>query len=85
MQRESFLGCMQCKNTQLTSRVLYMLSANGSSSFIVLLVLFVLLVPLGCLVLKFCWFSSSFGSLILLVHKFCWFGSYVGSLVLLVR
>ena len=35
------LGCIRCKNTQLTSRVLYMLSANGSSSFVVLLVLLV--------------------------------------------
>ena len=34
------------KNTQLKSPVLYMLSANGSISFVVLLTLLVLLVPL---------------------------------------
>ena len=41
-----FRGCIRCKNTQLTSPVLYMLSASGSISFVVLLVLLVLLVPL---------------------------------------
>ena len=40
------LGCNRCKNTQLTSRVLYMPSANGSSGMVILLVLLVLLVPL---------------------------------------
>ena len=39
-------GCILCKNTQLTSLVLHMLSVNGSSSFVVLLMLLVLLVPL---------------------------------------
>ena len=70
-------------------------SANGFSSFVVLLVLLVLLVPLfgkfsssvGSivqLVCQFCWFSSPAGSLVLLVHQLCWFACSAGCLVLLV-
>ena len=58
----NFPACIWCKNTRLTSRVLYMLPANGSSSFVVLLVLLVLLVPFVV------WFSSFVSSVVLLVH-----------------
>ena len=40
------LGFIRCKNTQLTSRVLYVLPENASGSLVVLLVLLVLLVSL---------------------------------------
>ena len=75
--RNSGMPYIRCKNTQLTSDVLCMPSAHGSSSFIVLLVLLVLLVQL---VVQF---SSSADSLILLVHQFCCFASCFGSLILI--
>ena len=45
-----FWGCTQCKNTQPASRVRYMPSANGSSSYVVLLIIG-LISSISCLVL----------------------------------
>ena len=62
------LGCNQCKNTQLMSQAWYRPSANGFSSFVVLLVLLVLLAPLFGKFSSSVWFNSSVGLLVLLVQ-----------------
>ena len=94
-------GCIQCKNTQLMSPVLYMLFASGSISFVFLLVLLDLLLPIVVqfpilliwysfgslvqLVRQFCWFISSVRLIVMLFHQFFWFTSSAGSLVPLVH
>ena len=45
-----FWGCTRCKNTQPASRVRYMPSANGSNSYVVLLIIG-LISSISCLVL----------------------------------